>query len=156
MYKEMVKLYKLEFPYIKVLFSDGISKKYDVTKYAPQCSNYKKLEDINFFNKGKLVDPIYIYYSDEVDLDSNTIYSDGEVVPSEENTYQILLGYELKQARLSMHLSQEQLSKLTGIKQGDISKLEKGLMNPSLKTIKRITDACGKKLSILINPRIKY
>ena len=156
MYKEMVKLYKLEHPYIMVLFSDGVTKKYDVTKYAPQYPNYKKLENVKFFNKGKLIDPVFIYYSDEVDLDSNTIYYDGETVPSEENAYQILLGYELRQARLSKHLSQEQLSKITGIKQGDISKLEKGLMNPSMKTIKRITDACGKKLKISITPRIKY
>lgn len=152
----MVKLYKLDFPFIKVLFSDGITKKYDVTKYAPQYPNYKKLEDPKFFNKGKLLDPIFVYYSDEVDLDSNTIYADGEIVPNEENTYQILLGYELKQARLSKFLSQDQLSKLTGIKQGDISKLEKGLMNPSIKTIKRITDALGKKLTISITPKIKY
>ncbi len=154
--KELVKLYVLEHPLIRALFSDGITKEYDVTKYGPKYPGYNNLENPSFFKKAKLLSHSTVYFSDEVDIDSNTIYSDGITVESEENAYQILLGYELKEARLSKFLSQKQLSELTGIKQGDISKLEKGLMNPSMKTIKRITDACGKKLKISITPRIKY
>lgn len=154
--KEIVKLYILSHPIIRALFSDGVTKEYDVTMYSPQYPGYEQLKNPNFFQKAKLLSHCTVYFSDEVDIDSNTIYNDGKTVESEENAYQILLGYELKEARLSKFLSQEQLSELTGIKQGDISKLEKGLMNPSMKTIKRITDACGKKLKISITPRIKY
>ena len=41
-----------------------------------------------------------------------------------------------------------QLSKKSGIAQGDISKLENGNANPSLKTLQRLAAAMGKKLKI--------
>jgi transcriptional regulator, XRE family len=37
---------------------------------------------------------------------------------------------------------------LTGITQGDISKIENGNANPSLKTLKKLVAAFGKKLVI--------
>lgn len=154
--KEIVKIYIMNHPYIRALFSDGVTKEYNVTKYGPEYPDYEKLNEPSFFEKAKLLSHCTIYFSDEVDIDSNTVYLDGKTVESEEKAFQIIMGYELKQARLSKFLSQDQLSKLTGIKQGDISKLEKGLMNPSIKTIKRITDALGKKLTISITPKIKY
>jgi transcriptional regulator, XRE family len=40
------------------------------------------------------------------------------------------------------------LADLTGITQGDISKIENGNANPSLKTLKELADAFGKKLVI--------
>ena len=42
----------------------------------------------------------------------------------------------------------EQLSKKSGIVRGDISKLENGNANPSLKTLKRLASAMGKTLKI--------
>ena len=49
-----------------------------------------------------------------------------------------------KEARLT----QSELSKLTGISQGDISKLESGNANPSLRTLQRLASALGKKVKI--------
>lgn len=156
MNKEAIKLYKTKYPVIKVLFSDGITKEYDVTKYAPENKEYKMLENPNFFRKAKLWVPYTIQFSDEVDIDANTIYEEGKIVPSESNVFQIMVGYEIRVARLSKHLTQAELSNLTKITQCDISKIEKGLLNPSLKIIKRITDALGKEIKITITPRIKY
>ena len=51
-------------------------------------------------------------------------------------------------ARNSSGLTQKQLSERSGIAQGDISKLENGNGNPSLRTLKRLADAMGKKLRI--------
>ena len=48
--------------------------------------------------------------------------------------------------RKEMNMTQKQLSEATGIAQGDISKIENGCANPSLKTIERI--AKGKKLKL--------
>ena len=39
------------------------------------------------------------------------------------------------------HLTQRELSDMTGIAQGDISKIENGNANPSIKTLDRLADA---------------
>ena len=51
-------------------------------------------------------------------------------------------------ARKESGITQKQLSELTGIAQGDISKLENGSANPSVKTLERIATALGKRLKI--------
>ena len=51
-------------------------------------------------------------------------------------------------ARQETGLTQKELSEKTGITQCDISKLENGNANPSIKTLKRIAMAMGKQLRI--------
>lgn len=51
-------------------------------------------------------------------------------------------------ARNSSGLTQKELSERSGIAQGDISKLENGNANPSLKTLQRLAAAMGKTLRI--------
>ena len=49
-------------------------------------------------------------------------------------------------------LTQKQLAEQTGIAQGDISKIENGNGNPSLKTLKRLASAMGMKLKLEFVP----
>ena len=51
-------------------------------------------------------------------------------------------------ARVSSGMSQQELSRKTGIAQGDISKIERGNGNPSVKTLQRLAAGMGKKLKI--------
>ena len=51
-------------------------------------------------------------------------------------------------ARNSEGLTQKELSERSGIAQGDISKLENGNANPSIKTLQRLAAAMGKTLRI--------
>ncbi len=51
-------------------------------------------------------------------------------------------------ARTSEGLTQKELSLRSGIAQGDISKLENGNGNPSVRTLRRLANAMGKKLRI--------
>ena len=51
-------------------------------------------------------------------------------------------------ARKSSGITQKELSQKSGIAQGDISKLENGNANPSLKTLQRLASAMGKRLKI--------
>ena len=51
-------------------------------------------------------------------------------------------------ARVSQGLTQQELSLRSGIAQSDISKLENGSANPSLKTLRRLAAAMGKRLKI--------
>ncbi len=51
-------------------------------------------------------------------------------------------------------MTQKQLSEVTGIYQADISKIERGLANPSLLTLKRLAD--GMDLKLRIEFEIRY
>lgn len=51
-------------------------------------------------------------------------------------------------ARKDAGLTQQELAKRTGIAQSDISKLERGNANPSLRTLRRLATGMGKKLHI--------
>jgi ribosome-binding protein aMBF1 (putative translation factor) len=55
-------------------------------------------------------------------------------------------------ARKVSGLTQKQLAERTGIAQSDISKLETGNANPSLKTLQRLADGMGMKLKISFQP----
>ena len=49
-------------------------------------------------------------------------------------------------------LTQKQLSKLTGISQADISRIENGTRNPSLEMIKRLATGMGMRLKLEFIP----
>lgn len=51
-------------------------------------------------------------------------------------------------ARKETGLTQQELAKRTGIAQADISKLERGNANPSLKTLKRLAAGLGCTLKV--------
>ncbi len=51
-------------------------------------------------------------------------------------------------ARISSGMTQKELSHKTGIAQSDISKLECGNGNPSIKTLQRLAEGMGKVLKI--------
>lgn len=51
-------------------------------------------------------------------------------------------------ARNEEGLTQKELSARSGIAQGDISKMENGNANPSIRTLQRLAKAMGKKLRI--------
>lgn len=55
-------------------------------------------------------------------------------------------------ARKDSGLTQKELAEKTGIAQGDISKMEHGNANPSLKTLQRLASGMGKILKIEFLP----
>ena len=56
-------------------------------------------------------------------------------------------------ARISQNLTQKELAEKTGINQADISKLENGTRNPSLKLLKRLAEGMGMELKIDFIPK---
>ena len=54
----------------------------------------------------------------------------------------------IMEAREENHMTQEQLAEATGIHQADISRLEHGTSNPSLRTLKRLAAGLGMTLKI--------
>lgn len=55
----------------------------------------------------------------------------------------------IKEKRLQMKLSQEELSEISGVTQKVISLTERGVAYPSLNTMFRLLDALGLKLKIV-------
>ena len=55
-------------------------------------------------------------------------------------------------ARKAVNITQKQLAEKTGIAQSDISKIENGNANPSLKTIERIASGMGMNLRVEFVP----
>ena len=54
--------------------------------------------------------------------------------------------------RIAQNLTQKELAERTGINQADISKLENGTINPSLKMLKRLAAGMGMALKIEFVP----
>jgi transcriptional regulator with XRE-family HTH domain len=57
------------------------------------------------------------------------------------------------EARISLNLTQKELSERSGINQADISKIENGTRNPSLNLLKRLADGMGMSLKIEFIPK---
>ena len=55
-------------------------------------------------------------------------------------------------ARIEQNLTQKELAARTGIDQADISKLENGTRNPSLKLLKKLASGSGMQLKIEFVP----
>ena len=56
-------------------------------------------------------------------------------------------------ARRMSGLTQKELSERTGIAQGDISKMERGSANPSLRTLQRLAAGMGMNLQVSFVPK---
>ena len=63
-----------------------------------------------------------------------------------EPEYQLI--YAMVESRREKNISQQELADVTGINRSDISKIENGNANPSLRTIKRVAKGLGKRVEI--------
>lgn len=66
---------------------------------------------------------------------------------------EIMLMRAIIEARENLHLTQQEVAERTGIAQTEISKLENGTRNPSIKLLQRFADGLGYKLHISFIPR---
>lgn len=67
-----------------------------------------------------------------------------------EPEYQIIKA--MLDTRKEKSITQKQLADLTGIPQADISRLENGNANPSLRTLQRLADGMGMRLKLEFVP----
>ena len=72
--------------------------------------------------------------------------------PPERSPAQAMFGTNFLKARLAAGLSQQEVERLTGIRQHYISTLERGLENPTLDTMTRLAAALGVPLADLLAP----
>ena len=61
----------------------------------------------------------------------------------------ITLGLQFRDARAARGLTQRQLSELTGVRQADISRIERGAGNPTESTLQRLATALEGRLELV-------
>ena len=135
---------------IELTFLDGKIIQFDVSKLFDRYPQFKKLQnDRSLFVKGKLW-PLgeVIYWDDEIELDTIWVYQEGTVIGYNEPSLKQKIALLLSKTREDSKLTQTQLSKLSGIDQGDISRIERGLGNPTLHKIEKLFNSLGKSLEI--------
>ena len=134
---------------VDVYYSNGSVKRYDLSVAFKRFPILQNLKDRKLFLSGRLIGTSGISWNEEIDYDTDTIFEDGEDVTNQyKDISQVVLGYQLKCRRIELNMSQDQVSKLAHIDQSDLSKIEKGNANPSLKTLFRILKALNSELTI--------
>lgn len=148
MFHKAIKLDFKEGTRLELTFLTGEIKSYDMKNLFVKYPQLEALKSRKLFTSGKLMGAYGIYWNDELDVEVETIYEDGITIGKSETTFNIAIANMLASTRASVGISQLELSKRTGIDQSDISKLERGIGNPSINTLNRLASALGKELTI--------
>ena len=148
MFHKAIKLEYGEGTTLELTFLDGKVKRYDMSVLFSKYPQLEALKDRTLFTSGKLLGPYGIVWNDDLDIEAETIYEDGETVREEKPAAFVMVGNAVAAARARKGISQKELSDLTGIDQSDLSKIERGIANPSVNTLNRIAQALGAKLTI--------
>lgn len=136
---------------IEAVFLGGQIVRYDVKRLFEVFPQFQILQkEQQLFNSVKVDQGGYgISWNDDLDLDAETIWEEGVLIELQQSRdVHHLLAYKLLAAREKNHITQRELAEKTGIYQADISKIERGLGNPSLSTLKRLAEGMGMELQI--------
>lgn len=154
--KQAIKLVLKEGTTFDLYFLDGVVKRYDILSLANKFPQLNDLKNRGLFMQGKLLGWGGVVWNDELDVSSETVFEEGSDVSEEYNDIDmVVIGYKIKQKRIEQNLSQEELALKIGIDQSDLSKIEKGNANPSVKMLSRIANGLNSKAIISIEWNIK-
>ena len=142
----------LEGVVVELTFQDGKIIQYDLSQLFSKYPQFKELlSNRALFENGKLDPGGYgVIWNDQLDIDSTAIYYDGVLVGQIDVPMNQSLGVLLAETRESLGITQTELSKMSHIDQGDISRIERGIGNPTIAKIERLFNALGKRISIKI------
>lgn len=146
-----IKSVKVKEQYIvSATFRNGVIKEYDMKTLFSVFPQFNAFINIPGLFEQVRVDAggNGLSWNDELDLDANDIWEDGIEVGRTPIEVVDMLASELSSARERVGMTQKQLAESTGIYQSDISKIERGLANPSLSTLERLADGLGVELII--------
>lgn len=80
----------------------------------------------------------------------NVVFNDDVLEDEEDFPIEQILARQIILARKEKNISQSKLSKIIGIQQASLSKIENGEGNPSIQTLQRIAKGLDKKLIITL------
>ena len=146
-----IKLILKEGTTFDLYFNDGTVKRYDILLLADKFPQLNALKNRELFLKGHLMGWSGVVWNDELDIECDTVYDEGiDVTDDYEDIDSVVIGYQIKEKRIDSGLTQAELAEKIGIDQSDLSKLEKGLLNPSIKLVRRVVNGLDLKLNIKI------
>ena len=134
---------------LEVTFQDGKVIRYDMAVLFDKYPQLSALKNREIFETGRLTG-LGIIWNDDLDIETETIYEEGEVVREIKPLISYVVGNAVAEARAKKGLSQKELSENTGIDQSDLSKIERGVANPSIGTLTRIAEAMDAELMVSI------
>lgn len=135
---------------LELTFQSGEVKAYDMAALFSKYPQLEALKDRELFLAGKLMGSYGIVWNDDLDIEAETIYEDGVTVRQEKVPMNLQVANAVSSARAKAGMSQTELAAQTGIDQSDISKIERGVANPSIATLSRLAEAMGMELRISI------
>ena len=137
---------------LDMTFQDGKVIRYDMSTMFSKYPQLKELlKNRNLFKSGYLDQGGYgVIWNDELDFDAMSIYEGGKVVGHVITSINQQIGILLAKTREENNVTQVELSKMTHVDQGDISKIERGLGNPTVAKISKLFKALGKSISITL------
>lgn len=134
---------------ISATFFDGTVKEYSVDRLFNIYPQLKELENRELFNSVQIDAGGYgVSWNDDLDLDAETIWEDGIEIGKDTIDIMSKLAARLTEARNRIGITQKQLAEKTGIYQADISKIERGLSNPSISTLQRLAEGMGLQIEV--------
>lgn len=135
---------------LSVLFQNGVEKEYDIHNLYSVFPQFKEFEiNSDLFEQVQVDCGGYgLSWNDNLDLDAEDIWENGIEICIHDIDVVFLLAESLMKMRDKAGMTQKQLAEATGIYQADISKIERGLANLSLSTLKRLADGMGAKLKL--------
>lgn len=150
MFIAATKIKFLEDVAFEMTFQDGKVIRYDMSRMFSKYPQLKELrENRKLFESGKLdVGGYAVVWNDDLDFDASSVYECGELVGIEETTLNQQIGVLLSKAREEANLTQAELARIAHIDQGDISKIERGLGNPTTAKITKLFQALGKRVLV--------
>ncbi len=150
MFHKAVKLELKENTLLELTFQSGEVKAYDMSVLFSKYPQLTALQDRELFLQGKLMGAYGIIWNDDLDIEAETIYEEGTTVRMEPIPVALKVANTVVNARAKAGLSQSELAALTGIDQSDISKIERGVANPSINTLNRLAKALEMELQIAL------
>ena len=134
-------------------FNDGKIVSYNIRQLYDQFPIFKKLEnDHLLFNNG-IIAPggCGIIFNDEIDIACEELYENGTLISQEKvEDLNLQIGNLFSLEREKKGITQSELAKITNIHQVEISKIERGIGNPSIKTLERLAEGLGLKLELIL------
>lgn len=143
---------------VLAIFQDGTEKRYDVSQLFADYPQFRQLEKEAGLFESVTVDVggYGISWNDELDLVAEEIWNNGENT-GVFHSLDVLdeVGFNLTKARDGIGITQKELADKVKIYQGDISKIERGQANPSIKTLQRLAEGMGMRVKVEFVPKKK-
>lgn len=134
-------------------FNDGTVNSYDLKRCIDKYPVFKHLQENNALYKNGYVaiGGSGIIFSDEIDIAAEELYKNGTLIEKKLiNDIYTSIAITVSKARELKGLTQAELARITGIHQAEISKIERGIGNPSVKTLDRIAKGLGVNLELFL------